>query len=155
MVCMIWVFPQKYMVPVLREKSYFSEIVLPWKLLELSRNRRKFNIITNSTNHIFNYFPYKIIFWWKKTVWKEIFNFFLFHCYGNQASLKFVKKSWTNLMDTTFEAMYKRSMSYYFNIYIYERKKLFGSSSLVSKRISWPPSMPSFNKLSFIFSKLW
>ena len=32
-------------------------------------------------------------------------------------------------MDTTFEALYKRSMSYYFNIYIYERKKkLFGSS---------------------------
>jgi hypothetical protein len=33
------------MVPVLREKSYFSEIVLPWKLLEISRNRRKFNIL--------------------------------------------------------------------------------------------------------------
>ena len=100
------------MVPVLQEKSYFSEIVLqnvPWKLLELSRNKRKFNIITNYTNYIFNYFPYKIIF-------------FLFRCYGNQASLKFVKKSWTNLMDTTFEALYKRSMSYYFNIYIYEKK---------------------------------
>ena len=26
-------------------------------------------------------------------------------------------------MDTTFEALYKRYMSYYFNIYIYERKK--------------------------------
>jgi hypothetical protein len=40
----------------LKEKSYFSEIVLqnlPWKLLELSRNKRKFNIITNYTNHIF------------------------------------------------------------------------------------------------------
>jgi hypothetical protein len=84
-----------------QEKSYFSEIVLqnvPWKLLELSRNKRKFNIITNYTNHIFNYFPYKIIF-------------FLFRCYGNQASLKFVKKSWTNLMDTTFETLYYRSIS--------------------------------------------
>jgi len=57
------------------KKSHFSEIVLPWKLLELSRNRRKFNIIINYANHIFNYFPYKIIFWWKKTVWKEIFIF--------------------------------------------------------------------------------
>jgi hypothetical protein len=50
-------------------------------------------------------------------------HFFLFRCYGNQASLKFVKKRWKNLMDATFEALYKRSMSYYFNIYIYERKK--------------------------------
>lgn len=70
---------------------YYGKITLfwvfPWKLLELSRNRRNFNIITTIHNHIFNYFPYNIILWWKKTVWKEIFIFFLFRCYGNQASL--------------------------------------------------------------------
>ena len=59
----------------------------------------------------------------KENSMKGNIHFFLFCCYGNQASLKFVKESWKNLMDTTFEALYKRSMSYYFNIYIYERKK--------------------------------
>jgi hypothetical protein len=80
------------MVPVLREKSYFSEIVLPWKLLELSRNRRKFNIITNYTNHIFNYYPIQNHFLVKEYSMKGNIHFFLFRCYGNQASLKFVKK---------------------------------------------------------------
>ena len=54
-------------------KSHFSEKVLPCKLLELTRKRRKFNIII-TIQIIFNNFPYKIILWWKKTIWKEIFN---------------------------------------------------------------------------------
>jgi hypothetical protein len=37
------------MVLVLREKSYFSEIVLPWKLLELSRgSNNSYKPITNT-----------------------------------------------------------------------------------------------------------
>ncbi len=58
----------------------------------------------------------------KENSMKGNIHFFLFRCYGNQASLKFVKKKVENLMDTNFEALYKRYMSYYFNIYIYEKK---------------------------------
>lgn len=87
----LWNRDQPFNLKKGAELWYYGKITLfwvfPWKLLELSRNRRNFNIITNYTNHIFNYFPYNIILWWKKTVWKEIFNFFLFRCYGNQASL--------------------------------------------------------------------
>ena len=38
------------------------------------------------------------------------------------------------------------------NVFNYKKKN---ENSLVSKRTLRPPSMPSFKKLSFIFSKLW
>jgi hypothetical protein len=38
----------------------------------------------------------------KENSMKGNIHFFLFRCYGNQASVKFLKKSWKNLMDTTF-----------------------------------------------------
>jgi hypothetical protein len=67
-------------------KSHFSEC-FHGNFLNYPEIEETLTLLLTIHNHIFNYFPYNIILWWKKTVWKEIFNFFLFRCYGNQASL--------------------------------------------------------------------
>ena len=59
---------------------------------------------------------------------KGIIHFFLFRCYGNQASLKFVKKSWKNLMDTTFRLCIRDPCPIILIFIFMREQKLFGSS---------------------------
>ena len=70
---------------------YYGKVTLfwvfPWKLLELSRNRRNFNIITNYTQSYIQLFPIQSHSLVKENSMKGNIHFFLFRCYGNQASL--------------------------------------------------------------------